>query len=73
MSKHTIYIDITHLVIAPYLSGIQRVVRAVVSDLIAKHGDDIVLLYGNMRIDSFRVVPHEFFRRRFIDGEDEDE
>ena len=71
MNNTRIYIDITHLVIAKFLSGIQRVVRAVVADLIAKHGDDIVLLYGNGSRDSFTIVTHEYFRRRFCDGEDE--
>ena len=69
MNDVRIYIDTTPLVIANFLSGIQRVVRSVVSDLIAKHGDDIVLLYGNSRVDSFSVVPHEYFRRRFCEGE----
>ena len=71
MTNTRIYIDITHLVIAKFLSGIQRVVRAVVADLIAKHGDDIVLLYGNIPVDSFAIVPHEYFRRRFSEGDEE--
>ncbi len=68
-----IYVDISHLVLAKFLTGIQRVVRSVCRELIERHPEEIVLLDEMRELNSFRVVPTEYFRRRFMENDEEAE
>ena len=65
-----IYIDISHLVLARFLTGIQRVVRSVCRELIARHPEEVVLLDELRDLNSFRVVPTEYFVRRFVENDE---
>ena len=66
-----IYIDISHLILARFITGIQRVVRSVCRELIASHPGEIVLLEEGRDLCSFKIVPTDFFIRRFVDGDEE--
>jgi alpha-glucosidase len=66
-----IYIDISHLIMARFLTGIQRVVRSVCRELVALHPDEIVLLDELRDLNSFRIVPTSYFIRRFVEDDDE--
>ncbi len=64
-----IYIDISPLVLAEFLTGIQRVVRSVCGELIANHPGEIVLLHELRDLCAFKIVPVEYFTRRFVEGD----
>ncbi len=64
-----IYIDITNLILAKFLTGIQRVVRSVCQDFLTNHPGEIVLLNETRRPEVFQVVPVEYFTRRFVQGD----
>ena len=65
------YIDISHLILARFLTGIQRVVRSVCRELIERHAGEIVLLDELRDLNTFRVVPEEYFVRRFVENDEE--
>ena len=56
-----IYIDITNVLQVKFTTGIQRVVRNVVIQLINITNKQIILLCGNSKGDGFRVVNNEKF------------
>ena len=62
-----IYIDITHLVLAKFVTGIQRVARSVCQDFLSSHPDEVVLLSETRQSDVFQVVPADYFKRRFLE------
>ena len=64
-----IYIDITHLILAKFLTGIQRVVRSVCEDFLANHPGEIVLLNEARKRNAFQIVSPEYFKKRFTDGD----
>ncbi len=68
-----IYIDISDLLKARYLSGIQRVVRTVCHELAELKPADIVLLSCQADPEKFRIVPLDYFERRFVNGDNEAE
>ena len=68
-----IYIDISHLVLARFVSGIQRVVRSVCRELLESHSAEVVFLNEGRDLCSFCVVPPDYFLRRFVNGDEEAE
>lgn len=64
-----VYIDVTHVIRVDFVTGIQRVVRNVVIELLREHFDKIVLLYGDTANDYYKIVNSELFMQHFS-GED---
>ncbi len=60
-----IYIDITNVIIVDFVTGIQRVVRNVVLELLKLSPKDIVLVSGNPRCDGFNIVDSDKFCDHF--------
>lgn len=63
-----IYIDISVLTLATFVTGIQRVTREIIVRLIEAHGDDIVLLHYNVREDAYHRISNKKFCNFYLEG-----
>lgn len=57
-----IYIDISVLTLATFITGIQRVTREIILRLLENGGKEIVLLHYNAREDAYHIIDN----RRFV-------
>jgi len=60
-----IYMDISVLTLATFITGIQRVTREVILRLLEKGNPDIVLLHYNAREDAYHVIDNQRFVRYY--------
>ena len=65
-----IYTEVTSVIMANYLTGIQRTVIEIVSRLIMDYGNDYILLFSNERGNYHRVYNYSFLQRFYYSKED---
>ncbi len=60
-----IYIDISVLTLATFITGIQRVTREIILHLLESGKQDIVLLHYNAREDAYHIIDNQRFIRYY--------
>ena len=65
-----IYTEVSSVIKANYLTGIQRTVIEIVYRLIKAYGDDYTLLFSNERGKYHRVYNHSFLQRFYFSKDD---
>ena len=64
-----IYIDVSVLTLATYVTGIQRVTREIIVRLIRKEGDSVVLLHYNAKENRFHRIDNAAFIGYYVYGQ----
>ena len=62
-----VYMDITVLTLATFITGIQRVTREIVLRLLESGNPEIVLLHYNAREDAWHIIDNRRFVRYYRD------
>lgn len=60
-----IFIDISVLTLATFITGIQRVCREIILHLLDKEGVEIILLHYNAREDAYHIIDNQAFVRYY--------
>lgn len=63
-----IYIDVSVLTLATFVTGIQRVTREIAVRLIEKEGEKVVLLHYNARDELYHKIDNTLFYRYYKEG-----
>lgn len=63
-----VYIDVSVLTLATFVTGIQRVTREIAVRLIEKDKDDIILLHYNAKENAYRRIDNNMFCAYYVDG-----
>lgn len=63
-----IYIDVSVLTLATFVTGIQRVTREIAVRLIGKEGEKVVLLHYNAKDELYHKIDNRLFCRYYTEG-----
>ena len=63
-----VYIDVSVLTLATFVTGIQRVTREIAARLIEKEGDHIVLLHYNAKENVYHRIDNQLFCAYYVNG-----
>ena len=64
-----IYIDVSVLTLATFVTGIQRVTTEIATRLVAGEGDNIILLHYNAKEVQYHRVDNDLFCKYYLHGE----